>query len=126
VLVDAAARWNDMSPKPLVAIAGDGPSRADLAARIEARGVDVTLLGHRTDVADLLDAADLAVVTSDSETRQFFAQEALRSGTPLLATRAGGIPGLVGDAAELVPVGDVDALAEGVRGLLTDDTRRET
>ncbi len=40
------------------------------------------------------------------EARSLTAQEALRSGTPLVATRVGGIPELVGDAAELVPAGD--------------------
>ena len=88
---------------------------ADLAT---ARAGD--LLGHRTDVADLLAAADLAVVTSDWEARQLFAQEALRAGVPLVATAVGGLPELVGDAAVLVPPGDVDALDAAVRRLLDD------
>ena len=67
---------------------------------------------------DLLAAADLAVVTSDWEARQLFAQEALRAGVPLVATAVGGLPDLVGDAAVLVPPGDVDALDAAVRELL--------
>ena len=96
-------------------IAGSGPSYLPLAARISAARAPVTLLGHRTDVADLLAAADLAVVTSDWEARQLFAQEALRAGVPLVATAVGGLPELVGDAAVLVPPGDVDALDDGRR-----------
>ncbi|RLP85970.1 glycosyltransferase, partial [Micromonospora sp. CV4] len=84
----------------------------------------VTLLGHRTDVADLLAAADLAVVTSDWEARQLFAQEALRVGVPLVATAVGGLPELVGDAAALVPAGDVDAVDAAVRALLDDPQAR--
>src|SRR5690606_11317927 len=109
-LVDAAARWREREPSPVVVIAGTGPSYLRLAARISASRAPVRLLGHRTDIADLLAAADLAVVTSRWEARQLFAQEVLRTGTPLVATAVGGIPDLVGDAALLVPPGDVVAL----------------
>lgn len=124
VLVDAAARWRSRVPPPAVVIAGSGPSYLQLAARISTARAPVTLLGHRTDVADLLAAADLAVVTSDWEARQLFAQEALRAGVPLVATSVGGLTELVGDAAVLVPPGDVDAVDAAVRGLLDDDHRR--
>jgi glycosyltransferase involved in cell wall biosynthesis len=126
VLIDAAARWRTRTPPPVVVIAGSGPAYLSLAARISAARAPVTLLGHRTDVADLLAGADLAVVTSDWEARQLFAQEALRAGVPLVATAVGGLPELVGDAATLVAAGDVDAVDAAVRGLLDDpDARAE-
>ena len=53
-------------------------------------------------------------MTSDWEARQLFAQEALRAGVPLVATAVGGLPELVGDAAVLVPAGDVDAVDAAV------------
>ncbi|MCZ7418024.1 glycosyltransferase family 4 protein [Verrucosispora sp. WMMA2121] len=124
VLVDAAARWRERTPPPVVVIAGSGPAYLPLAARISAARAPVTLLGHRTDVADLLTGADLAVVTSDWEARQLFAQEALRAGVPLVATAVGGLPELVGDAAVLVSPGDVDAVDAAVRGLLDDEAGR--
>jgi glycosyltransferase involved in cell wall biosynthesis len=124
VLVDAAARWRTRNPAPAVVIAGSGPAYLQLAARISAARAPVTLLGHRTDVADLLAGADLAVVTSDWEARQLFAQEALRAGVPLVATAVGGLPELVGDGAMLIPPGDVDAVDTAVRELLDDETRR--
>jgi len=120
VLVTAAARWRQLSPAPLVVVAGRGPSYIELSAQISRERAPVLLVGHRTDVADLLGAADLAVVTSAWEARQLFAQEALAAGVPLVATRVGGIPELVGDAAVLVPPGDVDALDAAVRELLGD------
>ncbi|MEY7981387.1 glycosyltransferase, partial [Streptomyces pilosus] len=46
-------------------------------------------------------------------------------GGPPVATRVGGIPELVGDAAELVPYGNARALADAVTGLLDDPGRRE-
>jgi glycosyltransferase involved in cell wall biosynthesis len=60
------------------------------------------------------------VLPSVWEARSLTAQEALRAGTPLVATAVGGIPELVVDAAELVPVGDAEALAESVATVLTD------
>lgn len=124
VLVDAAARWSRREPRPLVVIAGDGPSRDDLTQRIARTGAPVRLLGHREDVADLLLGCDLAVVTSVWEARQLFAQEALRAGRPLVATAVGGLPGLVSGGAVLVPVTDREAtvtgVAEAVERLLDD------
>ncbi|MGY1673354.1 glycosyltransferase family 4 protein [Geodermatophilus sp. SYSU D00710] len=123
VLLDAAATWAARPDPPLVAVAGDGPLEAELAARIRDQRLPVTLLGRRDDVADLLAAADLVVLPSRWEARSLTAQEALRAGTPLVATRTGGLPGLLGDGALLVPPGDAAALAEAVDGLLADPAR---
>lgn len=123
VLAAAAARWVSTVPgvhTPYVAIAGSGPAYMDLAKRISAVRAPVHLLGHRDDIADLLAAADIAVVTSVWEARQLFAQEALRAGVPLVATSVGGIPELVGDAALLVAPHDVDAVAAAGGRLLAD------
>lgn len=126
-LVAAAARWRDLSPTPLVVIAGDGPDDAALRRQIADTGAPVRLLGYRDDVVDLLVACDIAVVTSQWEARQLFTQEALRAGRPLIATAVGGIPGMVGDAAMLVPYDGklVDTLDSAVRRLLDDATLRD-
>jgi glycosyltransferase involved in cell wall biosynthesis len=123
VLLDALSRWGTREPVPLVAIAGDGPLHGELAARIRAERLPVTLLGRRDDVADLLGAADVCVLPSRWEGSPLVAQEALRAGTPLVATRAGGLPELLGDGALLVPVGDADALADALHDVLTDPDR---
>jgi glycosyltransferase involved in cell wall biosynthesis len=126
VLLDAVARWEAderLRPAPLVAIAGDGPLADGLAARIREQRLPVLLLGRRSDVPELLGAADLCVLPSRWEGSPFTGQEALRSGTPLIATRAGGMPELFGDAASFVPVGDAAALADAVVQVLTDPAR---
>ncbi|MCS0606454.1 glycosyltransferase family 4 protein [Streptomyces sp. LP11] len=125
VLLDAARAWRDLDPVPLVAIAGEGPLRPELQRRIEEEGLPVRLLGHREDVPELLAAADLALLTSSWESRPVLAQEALHARVPLVATRVGGIPDLVGDAAELVPYGAPHPLADTVVRLLADPGRRE-
>ena len=72
------------------------------------------------DAAELIAAADLAVLPSRWEARSVLAQQALVAGVPLVASRVGGIPELVGDGAALVPYGDPGALAATVLRLLDD------
>jgi glycosyltransferase involved in cell wall biosynthesis len=127
VLLAAAARWRAderlRSAPPLVVVAGDGPLHEQLTAQIRAQDLPVRLLGRRTDVADLLGAADVCVLPSVWEARSLTAQEALRAGVPLVATRVGGLPELVGTAADLVPAGNAEALADAVVDVLTDPER---
>jgi glycosyltransferase involved in cell wall biosynthesis len=123
-LIAAAARWRTREPAPVVAIAGSGPAHDELAALVAVSGAPVRLLGHRDDIADLLGAADLAVVSSVWEARQLFAQEALRAGVPVVSTAVGGLPELLGDGARLIPAGDVRALDEAVTELLAEPDRR--
>ncbi|MFD3542672.1 glycosyltransferase family 4 protein [Streptomyces sp. NPDC058662] len=124
VLLDAARQWRTLDPPPLLVVAGEGPLRAELARRIEDEALPVRLLGRRRDAAQLLSAADLAVLPSRWEDRAPLAQEALRTGVPLVATAVGGVPELVGEGAVLVPYGDAPALAAAVTGLLADPARR--
>lgn len=124
-LLDAAHAWRRLDPVPLVVIAGEGTLRAELQRRIEDEELPVRLIGRRDDVTELLAAADLALLTSRWEARSLLAQEALHARVPLVATRVGGIPELVGDAAELVPYGHARALADAVTRLLDDPERRE-
>ncbi|MEU6174647.1 glycosyltransferase family 4 protein [Streptantibioticus parmotrematis] len=124
LLLDAARCWRALDPAPLVAIAGEGSRRAELAARIEAEDLPVRLLGRRGDVAHLLQVADLVALPSRWEAHPLIVQETLRAGVPLVATAVGGVPDLVGDAAVLVPQGDATALARAVADLLADPARR--
>ncbi|MEV0323410.1 glycosyltransferase family 4 protein [Streptomyces sp. NPDC050658] len=125
VLLDAARAWRHLDPPPLLVIAGEGPERAELKRRIEDEGLPARLVGRRDDVPELLAAADLVVLPSSWESRSVLAQEALHARVPLVATAVGGMPELVGDAAELVPYGDAEALATAVSRLLADPERRE-
>ncbi|HEV2636251.1 MAG TPA: glycosyltransferase family 4 protein [Actinocrinis sp.] len=119
VLLDALARV-ESTTKPTLLIAGDGPLRAELQAKIDRLGVDAHLLGRREDIADLLAAADVFVLCSDWEARALVVQEAMRAGLPVLATKVGGIPELVGSAAVLVPPGEPGAFARALGTILGD------
>ncbi|MCB1004581.1 MAG: glycosyltransferase family 4 protein [Acidimicrobiales bacterium] len=51
--------------------------------------------------------------------------EAMSAGVPVVATTAGSLPEVLGDAAVLVPVGDVAALAGAIERLLSDEAARD-
>jgi glycosyltransferase involved in cell wall biosynthesis len=121
VLLDAAARWDDIAPRPLLVIAGEGPLAAGLRSRAASLGIPVRFAGHRHDVPALLAAADVFVLPSVWEGQSLVLQEALRAAVPIVATRVGGTPDLTGeDAAILVPPADPESLADAVRTVLAD------
>ena len=125
-LIEAARGWQDLSPVPLLAIAGSGPLQGELAAAAAVLGPSVVLLGQRADIPSLLAAADLFVLPSRWEGQPLILQEALRAGRPIVATRAGGTPDLTGeDGALLVPPDDPAALAGALNALVGDPGRAE-
>jgi glycosyltransferase involved in cell wall biosynthesis len=123
LLLDALAELGDL---PLeVVIAGEGPQRSELQARIDAEGLPVRLLGYRQDVPSLSAAADLVVSSAVWEGQPINLQEALHAGAAIVATDVGGSGAVLGDAAVLTPAGDAGALARGIRLLATDPDERE-
>ncbi len=125
LVLDVALRLADRSDVTFV-VAGGGPLHAPLAARVAREDTRVRLVGPVDDVASLLGAADLMLLTSTWEARALVAQEALSAGLPLVATRVGGLTELVGDAAVLIEPTDADAAAEAVRALLDEPAGRAT
>ncbi|GAA1597253.1 glycosyltransferase family 4 protein [Kribbella sancticallisti] len=119
-LLSVAASVAASRPDVVFAVVGDGPLRDNLQARIDAEGLPVRLLGHRSDVADLLGAADVFLLTSHWEARALVLQEALQVGVPVVATAVGGVPELVGASAVLAGAGDSEGLADGVRKILSE------
>ncbi|PRZ40938.1 glycosyltransferase involved in cell wall biosynthesis [Antricoccus suffuscus] len=124
-LIPASVKWRERADRPITMIAGDGPLMGALHDQIDELGAPVKLLGRRSDVADLMGAADLVLLPSVWEARSLVAQEAMRAGVALVSTTAGGMDELVGDAAYRIDVGDVDGLAAAVNDLLDHpDARR--
>ena len=79
----------------------------------------------RRRVATYLRAADVYVHPTRADNHPLAVLEALASGTPVVASRVGGIPEQVTDETSvLVPVGNATALAEGIESLLGADERR--
>ncbi|NED98335.1 glycosyltransferase family 4 protein [Phytoactinopolyspora alkaliphila] len=119
-LLAAVARWATRERQPLVVVAGDGPEMDRLRRDADNARIDVRFLGHRDDVPELLNAADVYVITSRWEARALVVQEAMRAGVPVVATAVGGLPELVGEDALLVPAADPGAVAAAVTRLLDD------
>ena len=120
------ARLRRAMPASLM-MAGDGPDRADAEQEARELGVadDVHFLGRLDAVAPLLAAADLFILPSQTESFGLAALEAMACGTPVLATRVGGLGELITDGVEglLEPVGSVEAMARRAVDLLKDDQR---
>jgi glycosyltransferase involved in cell wall biosynthesis len=80
------------------------------------------------ELAAILAAAEVAVVPSLYEGFSLPAVEAMACGTPVVATRAGALPEVVGtdgSCSELVTPGDVEELVAALGGLLDHPDRRE-
>jgi len=95
-----------------ILVAGEGPLRGALA------GTALELLGQRGDVPALLSRADVFVHSSKEEGMGQSVAEAMFAGVPVVATRAGGVPEVVGGCGILVPVGDAEALRAGIQQAL--------
>lgn len=111
-------------------IAGQGPQRETLERLAHEGEISdrVHLLGYRSDVPDLLAAADIFVMPSLWEGLPLAILEAMRSGTTVIATATSGIPEAIRDGREglLLDPGDEEGLATALRGLIKDPSRRES
>jgi glycosyltransferase involved in cell wall biosynthesis len=109
-------------PEVTFVVAGDGPLRAETAA---AAPPNVRFLGWRADIENVYSAADLTLLTSDNEGMPVTLIEAALCGVPAVATIVGSTAEVVLDGRTGLTVApEVAALAEAVRGLLADDSRR--
>jgi len=133
-LMDALPRIVSRFPGLVWALAGDGLLRSELEAHARRLGVEshVRFLGYRSDVPDLVAAADRFVMPSHMEGLCSSIADAMLAGCPVIATRAGGIPDLLDvredearPAGWLVPVRDSGALANAVISSLEEPGEAE-
>jgi glycosyltransferase involved in cell wall biosynthesis len=106
-------------------VAAGGPTERLIAELSLAGRVRFTAGISDDELAGLLASAELAVVPSLYEGFSLPAVEHLASGTPLVASRAGAVPEVTGDAAELVTPGDPEELAAALRRLHDSPRERE-
>ncbi|MBN1345058.1 MAG: glycosyltransferase family 4 protein [Phycisphaerae bacterium] len=128
-LIQAAGELSDRHPSAMFAIVGEGPMRSELAAQIDSLGLSETvrLIGFRTDVPDVLAAADVFCLPSRMEGMPNVLLEASAARVPIVATRVGGVPELIADNVTglLVPPGNADALAGAIGRLIEDPSLRD-
>lgn len=85
---------------------------------------NVRFLGPVPDARDAYSAADVFCLPSHYEAFGLVLLEAMAQGRPVVATTAGGMPEVVGDAGVTVPPRDPDALAAALTRLLADAEER--
>ena len=126
-LIEALAKIRTERPADLVVV-GKARPNGMVAEAIDRFGLNTSVRFETgidsSRIVQLYAEAEVAVVPSLYEGFSLPAIEAMACRVPLVATRAGAIPEVVGDAAVLVPPRDAEALAVAIKDLLIDKTRR--
>jgi sugar transferase (PEP-CTERM/EpsH1 system associated) len=126
--IDAIAALRARGRPVVAVIAGDGPLRPELEARIARLGLRdaVRLLGHCPDVETILSGLDIFVQSSTSEGMSNTILEAMASGLPVVATQVGGADEMIvdGQTGILVPAGEAGRLADALERLVSDESLR--
>jgi len=127
-LIDATPALLARHPRTQIAIGGEGPDLDALRSRALARGVGdaVHFIGPCADPLGVLRGAEIFVHPSWAEAFPYVILEAMSIALPIVASDVGGIgEALVdGESGLLVPLGDEEALARTLIGLLDDADRR--
>lgn len=124
ILLKAAWIYSQTDESPLTLIAGDGDLRSQLqslAKQLKLKSVH--FLGYQSEqmMAKLYNIADVVVIPSLFEPFGRIAIEALACGTPVIASKVGGLVSIVNEqVGYLIEVGDYTALAEKVITCLRD------
>jgi glycosyltransferase involved in cell wall biosynthesis len=128
LLVKAFAQVRSDAPLYLLLVGG---GELENAVREQVAGLGlqgrVRFLGVRADVADILRASDVFVLSSRWEGNPMSVMEAMAAGLPVVSTAVGGVPELVrnGETGLLVPSEDAGALTRAVQALVDDSSRRQ-
>lgn len=117
-------------PQLLVLIAGEGELWESLHSRSKELGIEanVSLLGRRSDVPEILQVLDVFVLPSLFEGLPLVVLEAMAASLPVVATDVGGVRQAVQDGITglIVPPGSPPALSAAIRTILnSSDMRNE-
>lgn len=126
-VVETFRRVHKEVPSRLVLV-GDGPDRGKVEAYCREHKIcdAITFTGGLPVIEEALVGADLFLLPSETESFGLAALEALSCEVPVIATDVGGLPEVVdtGETGFLLPLGDVDGMAEAALELLQDDEKR--
>ncbi|MHB8667993.1 MAG: glycosyltransferase [Burkholderiales bacterium] len=119
-LLQALARLAPEFPQLRLLIAGEGPQGRNIRDLIVDLGLEqqVMMLGNQDDIPSLLRALDVFVLPAQEEALGTALIEATAMGVPVIATKIGGIPEVLGEAGLLFESEDVEALVNHLRTLI--------
>ena len=125
-LIEAFRLVHGELPATRLLLAGTGPLEANLRNQARSLGDAVRFVGSSTDTRATYAGCDVAVLASRTEGFPNALLEAAACGLPLITTDSGGAAELVCDAGagDVVPVGDVEALAAAMIAAAQDSGRR--
>jgi len=130
LLLESFARGPASDARAHLLCVGTGELGNDLERQVDVLGLQekVHLSGARQDIPEILNAADVFVLSSDWEGNPLSVMEAMAAGKPVICTAVGGVPELIEDGENglLVPPQDVNALAQAMRYLLESPETRLT
>jgi len=121
LLLEAFRRGPASDPRAHLLFVGEDVLKSELERRIGASGLQksVHLLGSRSDIPEILNAADVFVLSSDYEGNPLSVMEAMAAGKPVISTAVGGVPELVGGGCGLlVPPRDAQGLSKAMNYML--------
>jgi glycosyltransferase involved in cell wall biosynthesis len=120
-----AVRGDPSEPTARLLVVGTGPCE-DALRRQAAGRADVLFLPPRACLGDVYGALDALALASRAEGLPQVLVEAMAAGLPVIATRVGGVPGLVREGVDglLVPAGSTSELAAALARLLHDEALR--
>lgn len=128
-LIGSARAWLDQVPDGDLVLVGQGPDRHKLERRCEELGLAgrVQFAGWRSDVPEILAAAELLVLPSKWEGMPNVVLEAMASRLPVVASDVEGVRELLGPSADeqTVTYGDADALAKKIVKLVSNKALAE-
>ncbi|TMK28492.1 MAG: glycosyltransferase family 4 protein [Actinobacteria bacterium] len=128
-VLDGFKRLLERGVGATLCLVGDGPDRPALERRAHELGImrQTLFLGYQEDVGPLYAAFDALVLPSGNEGTPVSVIEALAAGTPVVATRVGGVPDVVRDGEDgfLVEPGASDELAQRLAQLAGDPDLRQ-
>jgi glycosyltransferase involved in cell wall biosynthesis len=131
LLLEAFHRGPASDPRAHLLFVGEGGGalESELERQIGALGLQerVHLLGLRSDIPEILNAADVFVLSSDYEGNPLAVLEAMAAGKPVISTAVGGVPELVeGGCGLLVPPREAQALSKAMRYMLERPEARKS
>ena len=128
ILIDAVSRLSkEILDKCVCLIIGDGPDKENLKFQISNLKLQdkIFLLGDISDAKKYLKAFDIFIMTSRYEGMPYALLEAMSANLPIISSRVGGIPELLGDSGMMFEANNMDDFISNLTNLANNQFLRD-